>query len=41
VLPDNGNDISFLRFIELYPIVFLQEFVLGEGDFGALLAIVN
>jgi len=41
MLPNNGNDISFLRFIELIPFVFLQRVVLDEDECGALLTIAN
>jgi hypothetical protein len=41
MLSNNGNDVSFLRFIELHPFVFLQRVVLDEDECGALLTIVN
>ena len=41
LLPDNGNDISFLRFIELHAVVFLPRVILDEDECGVLLTIVN
>jgi len=41
MLPDNGSDISLLRFIEPHPIAFLQIVVLDEDECGALLTAVN